>query len=76
MSSRSYKKDTTVKSGSKDFDIMKVYTQNSQGFINGDVISGDIKYFHLIWERKEPKKMTVSETCKELGYEVEIIKED
>lgn len=30
---------------------------------------------NLIWERKEPKKMTVSEICKELGYEVEIIKE-
>lgn len=28
------------------------------------------------WERNEPKKMTVSEICKELGYEVEIIKEN
>ena len=29
-----------------------------------------------IWERKEPKKMTVSEICKELGYEVEIVRDD
>lgn len=28
------------------------------------------------WERKEVKKMTVSEICKELGYEIEIIKEN
>ena len=29
----------------------------------------------LLWERKEPKKMTVDEICKALGYEVEIVKE-
>lgn len=29
----------------------------------------------LLWERKEPKKMTVAEICKELGYDVEIVKE-
>ena len=29
-----------------------------------------------IWEREEPKKMTVSEICKELGYEVEIVRDD
>lgn len=28
-----------------------------------------------IWKRSNPKKMTVSEICKELGYEVEIVKE-
>ena len=27
-----------------------------------------------IWERKEVRKMTVAEICKELGYEVEIVK--
>lgn len=30
----------------------------------------------LLWERKEPKKMTVAEVCKALGYDVEIVKED
>ena len=29
----------------------------------------------LLWERKEVKKMTVAEICKELGYDVEIVKE-
>lgn len=30
----------------------------------------------LLWERKdEPKKMTVAEVCKELGYDIEIVKE-
>lgn len=27
-----------------------------------------------IWERKEVRKMTVAEICKELGYEAEIVK--
>lgn len=36
----------------------------------------DIPDYKLIWERKEKRKMTVSEICKELGYGVEIIKED
>lgn len=30
---------------------------------------------YQIWKRDEPKKMTISEICKELGYEVEIVKE-
>ena len=32
--------------------------------------------YKLIWERKEKRKMTVSEICKELGYDVEIVKEN
>lgn len=28
-----------------------------------------------IWRRKEPKKMTISEICDAIGYEVEIIQE-
>ena len=30
---------------------------------------------NCIWNREEVRKMTVSEICKELGYEVEIVKE-
>lgn len=30
----------------------------------------------IIWERKEPKKMTLSEISEILGYEVEIVDED
>lgn len=29
----------------------------------------------LLWKRSEAKKMTVAEICKELGYDVEIVKE-
>ena len=36
----------------------------------------NIPDYKLIWERKEKRKMTVSEICKELGYDVEIVKED
>lgn len=32
--------------------------------------------YKLIWERKEKRKMTVTEICKELGYDIEIVKED
>ena len=36
----------------------------------------NIPDYKLIWERKEKRKMTVSEICKELGYDVEIVKEN
>lgn len=32
--------------------------------------------YKLIWERKEKRKMTVSEICKKLGYDIEIVKEN
>lgn len=32
--------------------------------------------YEWTWERTEAKKMTVSEICKELGYDIEIVKED
>ena len=77
MSSSSYNNDLTVKSKDREFDIMKVYVQNNGEYIDGSVLKKDaIKYMDKIWERKEKKKMTVSEICKELGYDVEIIKED
>lgn len=62
--------DLTYK-GYPECDIMKVYEPyvNSLGGMLNDGIGVPI------WERKEPKKMTVSEICKELGYEVEIVKE-
>lgn len=77
MSSNSYNDDLTCKSNNKDFDIMKVYAQNSGNYINGDVLQkNEIKKMNLIWERKEKRKMTVSEICEELGYDIEIVKED
>ena len=35
-----------------------------------------IDEYEIVEHQKEVKKMTVSEICKELGYEVEIIKEE
>ena len=38
-------------------------------------VSRPTKYVDVFSRPKESKKMTVSEICKELGYDVEIIKE-
>lgn len=51
-------------------DIVKIYEINKH--CTFEKLENNL---NLIWERKEPKKMTVSEIAKELGYEVEIVKE-
>lgn len=76
MAASDYNDDMTRKSADKEWDITKVYEQNNGKYLDAVVLSSDIEYFDLIWERTKAKKMTVSEICKELGYEVEIIKED
>ena len=53
----------------KDFDVMKIYT--SKAFILNSLFND--KYLECIWERKEPKKMTLAQISEELGYEVEVI---
>ena len=53
----------------KDFDVMKVYV--SKAFILNSLFNND--YLECIWERKEPKKMTLEQISKALGYEVEVI---
>ena len=53
----------------KDFDVMKIYT--SKSFILNNLFNDN--YLECIWERKEPKKMTLAQISKELGYEVEVI---
>ena len=53
----------------KDFDVMKIYT--SKAFILNSLFND--KYLECIWERKEPKKMTLEQISKALGYEVEVI---
>lgn len=64
----------------------KAYLNQSNGFEQRDIEISKNHYkalwgihpledYKLIWERKESKKMTVAEICKELGYEVEIVKE-
>ena len=53
----------------KDFDVMKIYT--SKSFILNNLFNDN--YLECIWERKEPKKMTLAQISKALGYEVEVI---
>ena len=53
----------------KEFDVMKIYT--SKAFILNNLFNDN--YLECIWERKEPKKMTLAQISKELGYEVEVI---
>lgn len=53
----------------KDFDIMKIYISNA--FVLTKLFDDDC--LTCIWERKEPKKMTLSEISKALGFPVEIV---
>lgn len=53
----------------EDFDIMKIY--ESKANVLSDLFND--KYFTCIWERKEPKKMTLAQISEALGYEVEVI---
>ena len=64
----------------------KAYLAKNAGFMKRNIdtteknsrmfIFPDIPDYKLIWERKEKRKITVSEICKELGYDIEIVKED
>ena len=53
----------------EDFDIMKIYESNAR--VLGNLFNND--YLECIWERKEPKKMTLAQISEALGYEVEVI---
>ena len=52
-----------------DYDIMKIY--ESKAYVLEDLF--DDNYLECIWERKEPKKMTLAQISEALGYEVEVI---
>ena len=52
------------------FDIMEVYKPVYDSHIF------DFEEHELIWEREEAKEMTLEEIEKELGYKIEIVKED
>ena len=51
-----------------DYDIMKIY--ESKAYVLEDLF--DNNCLTCIWERKEPKKMTLEQISKALGYEVEV----
>lgn len=53
----------------ENFDIMKIYISSAR------ILSSLFKDNCLtcIWERKEPKKMTLKQISEVLGYEVEVV---
>lgn len=65
-----HKSNMTWPDGS-DLDIMKVFKPASGSF--NHMLSDER---NCIWKREKVRKMTVSEICKELGYEVEIARDD
>ncbi len=52
-----------------DYDIMKIYESNA--YVLEDLFNNN--YLTCIWERKEPKKMTLAQISEALGYEVEVV---
>ena len=77
--STSYNDDLTMKNReNKEFDIMQVYAENYGEYVSARVLKDDaIENMDKIWDRKEEKrKMTVSQICEKLGYDIEIVKED
>lgn len=60
--------DHLIYSSDTNFDIVKIFDKV-------DTFKEVKTTTKLLWERKEPKKMTITEICKELGYDVEIIQE-
>lgn len=60
--------DNNLKYYDKNFDVMKVFDK-VRVFRNVKTTTD------LLWERKEPKKMTLKEVEKELGYAVEVVLE-
>lgn len=74
-SSSSYNDELRCSCTALPNDIMKVYGLPKRAE-NGSVLSTSGR--ELIWQREEKpavKKMTVSEVCKALGYDVEIVKD-
>ena len=69
-----YDEDMLKTNKHKIYDIMKVFevktTCNSIGLNRKDN-----RYLTLIWERTEPKEMTMAELEEKLGYKVKIVKE-
>ena len=56
-----------------DFPYIGIYESDVERYQRGDDKIGFIYYKHAK-EIEEPKEMTLDEVCKELGYEIKIIK--
>lgn len=63
------------------YDIVKVYglltstKEYGHCFRANESDPSRLAFRPLLWERKDPVKMTVAEICEKLGYEVEIVAE-
>lgn len=58
--------------GNEDNDIVKIY--RTDGRVLKDMFSP--RLLTLIWERKEPKEMTLADIERELGYPIKIVSDD
>lgn len=71
-----YNEDLIDTTGDKDFDIMRIYKIQHVSRFNEILRYSNLE---LIWERKEPKKMTVEEMRQKLeeltGEEIEVMQE-
>lgn len=71
-----YNEDLIDATGDKDFDIMRIYKIQHVSRFNEILLYSNLE---LIWERKEPKKMTVEEMRQKLedltGEEIEVEQE-
>lgn len=68
-----FNEDLTCMANIKDLDIMKVKViYHPHLMFKNDL---NATHYKTIWERPEPKKMTVSEIEAILGYKIEIIAE-
>lgn len=81
---KSYNEDLTLKNGvtgviggNKSRDIMKVYglVSNPRHWQDAAHIKIGLSWRPLLWERKEARKLTVSQISKLLGYDVEVVAE-
>ena len=68
-----YNEDLIDTTGDKDFDIMRIYKIQHVSRFNEILLYSNLE---LIWERKEPKKMTIEEMRKKLeeltGEQIEV----
>ena len=70
-----YYDDNLINTEDEDLDIVAIYRPLKgleQRPLNG-FIDKQKRGLTLIWERKEPKKMTLAQISEALGYEVEVI---
>lgn len=69
-----YHEDLTRNSADKKYDITKVYELKCPAS-QYSIKERCEEYLTLVWERTEPKEMTMAELEEELGYKVKIVKE-